>query len=185
MPHTASKEWTVADPPKPKGKTAGENAAKSDPVISVPMRPDMAPGADKSPGHGSEAIAALNAISPDRWLSTLDGENAQTVGLILNLLKGETAGAVFKALPSPIRRDVSVYMATSVPPGTKIVKGVEAVLLAMASKAAIAGAPGCMGIGATCEFGQSDTEVSALIDASSKRSSSALDAAPRRGQDQG
>ncbi len=53
-------------------------------------------------------------------------------------------------------------------------KGVEAVLLAMASKAAIAGAPGCMGIGATCEFGQSDAEVSALIDASGKRLSSAL-----------
>ena len=54
-------------------------------------------------------------------------------------------------------------------------KGVEAVLLAMASKAAVAGAPGCMGIGATCEFGQSDTEVSTLIGANSKRLLSALE----------
>jgi TetR/AcrR family transcriptional regulator, transcriptional repressor for nem operon len=54
-------------------------------------------------------------------------------------------------------------------------KGVEPVLLAMASKAAIAGAPGCMGIGAICEFGQSDAEVSALIAASGKRLSSALE----------
>jgi TetR/AcrR family transcriptional repressor of nem operon len=53
-------------------------------------------------------------------------------------------------------------------------EGVEAVLLAMASKAAIAGAPGCMGIGATCEFGQSDAEVSALIVASGDRLLSAL-----------
>jgi TetR/AcrR family transcriptional regulator, transcriptional repressor for nem operon len=52
-------------------------------------------------------------------------------------------------------------------------KGVEAVLLAMASK--VAGVPGCMGIGATCEFGQSDTEVSTLIGASSKRLLSALE----------
>jgi TetR/AcrR family transcriptional regulator, transcriptional repressor for nem operon len=43
------------------------------------------------------------------------------------------------------------------------------VLLAMASKAATTGAPGCMGIGATCEFGQSDSEISALISASGKR----------------
>ena len=52
--------------------------------------------------------------------------------------------------------------------------GVEAVLPAMAPKAAIAGAPGCMGIGAICEFGQSDDEVSALIAASGKRLSTAL-----------
>jgi TetR/AcrR family transcriptional repressor of nem operon len=54
-------------------------------------------------------------------------------------------------------------------------KGVEAVLLTMASEAAVAGAPGCMGIGATCEFGQSDTEVSTLIGVSSKRLLSALE----------
>ena len=55
------------------------------------------------------------------------------------------------------------------------IEGVKAVLLAMASKAAIAGAPGCMGIGATCEFGRSDAEISALIDANGKRLSSALE----------
>jgi TetR/AcrR family transcriptional regulator, transcriptional repressor for nem operon len=54
-------------------------------------------------------------------------------------------------------------------------KGVEAVLLAMASRAAIAGAPGCMGIGATCEFGQSDAEVSAMIGTGGKRLLSALE----------
>jgi AcrR family transcriptional regulator len=57
---------------------------------------------------------------------------------------------------------------------TSPLEGVESVLLAMASKAAIAGAPGCMGIGATCEFGQSDAEVSALIVASGDRLLSAL-----------
>jgi TetR/AcrR family transcriptional regulator, transcriptional repressor for nem operon len=65
---------------------------------------------------------------------------------------------------------IAVLNASSAP-----LKGVEAVLLAMASKAAIAGAPGCMGIGAICEFGQSDAEVSALIAASGKRLSSALE----------
>jgi TetR/AcrR family transcriptional repressor of nem operon len=58
---------------------------------------------------------------------------------------------------------------------TSPIKGVKAVLLAMASKAAIAGAPGCMGIGAICEFGQSDVEISTLIDASGKRLLSALE----------
>jgi AcrR family transcriptional regulator len=53
-------------------------------------------------------------------------------------------------------------------------RGVEAVLVAMASKATTAGAPGCMGIGAICEFGQSDAEVSALIGASGTRLLSAL-----------
>jgi len=53
--------------------------------------------------------------------------------------------------------------------------GVEAVLLAMASKAAVAGAPGCMGIGAICEFGQSDAEVSALIGRSGRRLVAALE----------
>jgi TetR/AcrR family transcriptional repressor of nem operon len=54
-------------------------------------------------------------------------------------------------------------------------KGIEAMLLEMASKAAIAGAPGCMGIGATCEFGQSDAEVSGMVGASGKRLLSALE----------
>ena len=54
-------------------------------------------------------------------------------------------------------------------------KGVEAVLLTMASKAAIAGAPGCMGIGAICELGKSDAEVSTLIGKSGKRLLSALE----------
>jgi AcrR family transcriptional regulator len=64
--------------------------------------------------------------------------------------------------------------------------GVEAVLLAMASKAAVAGAPGCMGIGAICEFGQSDAEVSALVGKSGRRLLAALErrlaAAKTRGE---
>jgi hypothetical protein len=49
------------------------------------------------------------------------------------------------------------------------------VLQAMASRVATAGAPGCMGISATCEFGQSDAEVFTLIGASGKRLLSALE----------
>jgi TetR/AcrR family transcriptional repressor of nem operon len=69
-----------------------------------------------------------------------------------------------------VARQIAVLNAPSSP-----LKGVEAVLLTMASKAAIAGAPGCMGIGATCEFGQSDAEVSAMIGAGGKRLLSALE----------
>jgi TetR/AcrR family transcriptional regulator, transcriptional repressor for nem operon len=67
----------------------------------------------------------------------------------------------------------SQIAALNAPPSP--LKGVEAVLLAMASRAAIAGAPGCMGIGATCEFGQSDAEVSTIIGTGGKRLLSALE----------
>jgi TetR/AcrR family transcriptional repressor of nem operon len=52
-------------------------------------------------------------------------------------------------------------------------KGLEAALLAFALKAA--DGPGCMGIGAICEFGRSDQEVTILIDTAEKTLRSALE----------
>jgi AcrR family transcriptional regulator len=54
-------------------------------------------------------------------------------------------------------------------------KGLEAALHALASKAAAEAAPGCMGIGAICEFGRSDQEVAALSDTAGKTLLSALE----------
>lgn len=87
---------------------------------------------------------------------------------------GDKRQLYLKALQRYVDDSVAIQIAALNEPPSPL-KGVEAVLLAMASKAAIAGAPGCMGIGAICEFGQSDAEVSALIAASGKRLSSALE----------
>jgi TetR/AcrR family transcriptional regulator, transcriptional repressor for nem operon len=87
---------------------------------------------------------------------------------------GDKRNLFLEALQRYVEGSVDSQIATLNSPASPI-KGVKAVLLAMASKAAIAGAPGCMGIGATCEFGRSDVEVSALIDASGKRLLSALE----------
>jgi TetR/AcrR family transcriptional repressor of nem operon len=87
---------------------------------------------------------------------------------------GDKRQLYLKALQRYVDDSVAIQIAALNEPSSPL-KGVEAVLLAMASKAAIAGAPGCMGIGAICEFGQSDAEVSALIAASGKRLSSALE----------
>ena len=87
---------------------------------------------------------------------------------------GDKRQLYLKALQRYVDDNVAIQIAALNEPSSPL-KGVEAVLLAMASKAAIAGAPGCMGIGAICEFGQSDAEVSALIAASGKRLSSALE----------
>ncbi len=127
---TTSREWTVADPPNPKGKPADDPAAKTAPTVSLPMRPDMPSAADKDSDHGSEVAAALSRFPADRLLQTLEGENARTIGSILNVLPGETAGAIFKALESKVRRDVSVYMATGLTPGPKVLQCVVNALLA-------------------------------------------------------
>jgi len=87
---------------------------------------------------------------------------------------GDKRRLFLEALQRYVQGSVDSQIATLNSPSSPL-KGVKAVLLAMASKAAIAGAPGCMGIGATCEFGQSDVEISALIDASGKRLLSALE----------
>jgi TetR/AcrR family transcriptional repressor of nem operon len=81
---------------------------------------------------------------------------------------GDKRQLYLAALQRYIDGNVASQIATLNAPSSPL-KGVEAVLLAMASKAAVADAPGCMGIGATCEFGQSDAEISGLIAASSKR----------------
>jgi len=78
--------------------------------------------------------------------------------------------ALQRYVEDSITRQIAALTAPSSP-----LEGVEAVLLAMASRASIAGAPGCMGIGATCEFGRSDTEVSTVIGTSGKRLLSALE----------
>jgi AcrR family transcriptional regulator len=54
-------------------------------------------------------------------------------------------------------------------------KGIETALQAFASNAANSSAPGCMGIGATCEFGVSDREVTTLIATADKALQSALE----------
>jgi TetR/AcrR family transcriptional repressor of nem operon len=87
---------------------------------------------------------------------------------------GDKRRLFLEALQRYVEGSVGSQIATLNSPASPI-KGVNAVLLAMASKAAIAGAPGCMGIGATCEFGRSDVEISALIDAGGKRLLSALE----------
>ena len=54
-------------------------------------------------------------------------------------------------------------------------KGLEAALHALASKAVAETAPGCLGIGAICEFGRSDKEVATLSDTASRTLLSALE----------
>jgi TetR/AcrR family transcriptional repressor of nem operon len=69
--------------------------------------------------------------------------------------------------------------------GTSVLAGLEAALLAFASKSGTAEAPGCMGIGATCEFGVSDREVAALIGTADKALQSSLERRIREGQANG
>ena len=64
-------------------------------------------------------------------------------------------------------------------------KGVEAALQAFVAKAGSAEAPGCMGIGATCEFGVSDREVTALISTADKTLQSSLERRINEGKDAG
>jgi TetR/AcrR family transcriptional repressor of nem operon len=87
---------------------------------------------------------------------------------------GDKRRLYLEALQRYIADSVANQIATLNGPSSPL-KGVQAVLLTMASTAAVAGASGCMGIGATCEFGQSDAEVSGLIGASGRRLSSALE----------
>ena len=54
-------------------------------------------------------------------------------------------------------------------------KGLEAMLIAMASKVSTEAEPGCLGIGAICEFGRSDAEVSLLNDTAGRTLLSALE----------
>jgi AcrR family transcriptional regulator len=54
-------------------------------------------------------------------------------------------------------------------------KGLEAALNSFAAKAAIDQVTGCMGIGATCEFGRSDKEISLLIETGDRTLLSALE----------
>jgi TetR/AcrR family transcriptional repressor of nem operon len=69
--------------------------------------------------------------------------------------------------------------------GTSVLTGLEAGLLAFASKSGAADAHGCMGIGATCEFGVSDGEVAALIATADKTLQSSLERRIREGRASG
>ena len=64
-------------------------------------------------------------------------------------------------------------------------KGVEAALQSFVAKVSGAEAPGCLGIGATCEFGVSDREVSALIGTADKTLQSSLERRINEGKDAG
>jgi TetR/AcrR family transcriptional repressor of nem operon len=59
--------------------------------------------------------------------------------------------------------------------GASPLKGLEAALHALASRAAAGAAPGCLGIGAICEFGRSDKEVATLSDTAGRTLLSALE----------
>jgi TetR/AcrR family transcriptional repressor of nem operon len=59
--------------------------------------------------------------------------------------------------------------------GTAVLSGLEAALLTFAAKSGATESPGCMGIGATCEFGVSDREVTALIATADKTLQSCLE----------
>jgi TetR/AcrR family transcriptional repressor of nem operon len=64
-------------------------------------------------------------------------------------------------------------------------KGVEAALQAFVVTASGAEAPGCLGIGATCEFGVSDREVTTLIGTADKALQSSLERRINEGKDAG
>jgi len=87
---------------------------------------------------------------------------------------GDKRRLYLEALQRYVEDSVANQIATLNAPSSPL-RGIEAVLLAMASKATVAGATGCLGIGATCEFGQSDAEVSGLLGRSGKRLSAALE----------
>ena len=69
--------------------------------------------------------------------------------------------------------------------GTSVLPGLEAALLAFAAKSGAAESPGCMGIGATCEFGVSDPEVTALIATADRTLQSSLERRIREGKASG
>jgi AcrR family transcriptional regulator len=69
--------------------------------------------------------------------------------------------------------------------GTSVLTGLEAGLLAFASKSGAPDAHGCMGIGATCEFGVSDREVAALIATADKTLQSSLERRIKEGKASG
>lgn len=54
-------------------------------------------------------------------------------------------------------------------------RGIEAMFEAMVLKSTREGEPGCLGIGAVCEFGRSDDEVSLLTDTAGRTLQSALE----------
>ena len=64
-------------------------------------------------------------------------------------------------------------------------KGIESALQAFVLNAGSAEAPGCLGIGATCEFGVSDREVTALISTADRALQSSLERRINEGKDAG
>jgi len=76
---------------------------------------------------------------------------------------GDKRKLYLEALQYYVAGNVAEHIRTLNGPASPL-KGLEAMLMAMASKASTEAEPGCLGIGAVCEFGRSDAEVSLLTD---------------------
>jgi TetR/AcrR family transcriptional repressor of nem operon len=87
---------------------------------------------------------------------------------------GDKRKLYLEALQYYVAGSVAEQIRTLNGPGSAL-KGLEAMLMAMASKASTDAEPGCLGIGAICEFGRSDAEVSLLTDTAGRTLLSAIE----------
>jgi len=74
-------------------------------------------------------VAALACLEPDQLALALEGENPRAVCLILNQLPLEQAGQLFKRLPGPLRREVSVHFASGAASAPEIAERIARAVL--------------------------------------------------------
>jgi flagellar motor switch protein FliG len=128
--------------PKSVGTRVDMVTAEPQPVLKMaPMRIEAIdrpapPAAAESDGAGggpagpeSDPIAALNALPTDTLAAALNGESARTIGIVLSQLSVESAGAIFRQFGSELRKDVSVQIGTSAPPGPEVLNRIARAIL--------------------------------------------------------
>lgn len=101
----------AAPPPAPSPRQLSAYRPPSDSDISLP-------GDTNSSSIPSDPVQALHDFPPDVLAAVLQGEQANTIALVLNDLPAERAGEVLRQLTPEMRRDVSVRLSrlSSSPP---------------------------------------------------------------------
>jgi flagellar motor switch protein FliG len=76
----------------------------------------------KPSAPSGDPLEEIRKVAPEKLAMALQGESPRTAALLLNLLDVESAGAVYKRLPSDLRREVSICFTKQVVPPTEIVR---------------------------------------------------------------
>lgn len=97
----AQPDVPVPEPVAPTPRQLAAYQPPSDTDIALPQEAAPLP-------LPSDPVLALHALPPELLASVLQGEQANTIALVLNDLPPEKGGEVLRQLPPEMRRDVSV-----------------------------------------------------------------------------